>query len=55
MCSSDLSLVDFDSEVKLTGSARAKNRKKNYFENKVHFYRMILVNTKTTIPLRGGA
>ena len=40
----------------MTGSARAKNRKKLYtvycfFENKVHFYPILLVNTKTTIPL----
>ena len=41
----------------MTGSALAKNRKKFtfycFFENKVPFYPIILVNTKTTISLGG--
>ena len=52
-------LVEFEAEIKMTGSALAKNRKKFtlycYFENKVHFYPNILVNTKTTISLWVGA
>ena len=51
--------IDFEAEVKMTGSVRAKNRKRftlyYFFENKVHFYFIILVNTKTSIPLRVGA
>ena len=52
-------LVDFAAEVKLTGSARVKIEKRFtlscFFENKVHYYPINLVNTKTTIPLRVGA
>ena len=47
-------LVDFQAKVKMTGSARAKNKKGFtlycFFENKLHFYQIILVNSKTTIP-----
>ena len=44
----------------MTGNVHAKDRKQNillhcFFENKVHFYSIILLNTKTTIPLRVGA
>ena len=53
-------LGDIEAEIKMTGSARAKNKRKVYivlfFENKVHFYPIILVNAKTTIPVcRVGA
>ena len=43
----------------MTESSRPKNRKKVYIvlflETKVNFYPIILVNTKTTTPLRVGA
>ena len=44
----------------MTGSACASNRKKVlhcivFFESKVHFWPISLVNTKTNIPLRVGA
>ena len=42
----------------MTGSARAIEKRFTlvcFFENKVHFYPIILVNTKTTLPLRVGA
>ena len=51
-------IVDFGAEVKMTGSAHAKNRKKFtlycFLENKVHFYPIMLVNTKTTTPPSGS-
>ena len=47
--------VDFEAEFKMTRSARANNKESFtlycFFENKVHFYPIILVNTKTTISL----
>ena len=50
-------LVDFEAEVKMTGSARAKNRKKftlYFFLYEVHFYSIILEITKTTNLIRKG-
>ena len=43
-------LVDFEAKVKMTGSTHAEN---SLHCIKVHFYPIILVNTKTTIPDRG--
>ena len=52
-------LVDFEADVKMTGSARAKIEKSFtlycFFEKKVHFNPIILVNSKTTTPLRVNA
>ena len=54
-------IVDFEAEIKMTGSARAKNRKKGLHcigflkIECMLFYPVILVNTKTIFPLRVSA
>ena len=49
-------LVDFEADVKITGNMCAKMFTLYcFFENQVHFYPIILVKTKTTVPLRVGA
>ena len=46
-------LVDFEAEVKMTGTIRAKRRRFRllcFFENKKQIYVIILVNTKKNYP-----